>query len=95
LTRNNQSATPRSSPSTAPEEPIHIPNESTTPGGLAAVIPIRGIPTTDATRLFEAVYSNAAPATNYAARAGFVEISQLPDASPALRQAALSRQTLR
>lgn len=97
LTRNNLAAVTRPSVNTAPEEPIRIPSESTAAGGLAAVVPIRGIPTTDATRLFEAVRSQlaTAPTTNYAARAGFIEISQLPDASPALRQAALSRQALR
>ena len=99
LSRANLSASKPPEGVTSREEPIHIPSESTVKGGLAAVIPIRGIPTTDATGLFEAVRSQLAPATSLAPRAplssSLIEITQLPDASPALRQAALSRQTLR
>jgi hypothetical protein len=99
LTRTNLAASARTSSIASPEEPIHIPNESTAKSGLAAVIPIRGIPTTDATGLFEAVRSQLAPAANLAPRAplssSLIEITQLPDASPTARQAALSRQSLR
>jgi|GEM_PF-4680644 hypothetical protein len=87
------SATPSS------EEPIRIPNESPAAGALAAVVPIRGIPTTDATSLFDTVRAQLPASSSLAARTpaarGFVEISQLPDAPAALRQAALSRQLLR
>ena len=99
LTRTNLAASARTTSTGSPEEPIRIPNESTVAGGLAAVIPIRGIPTTDATGLFEAVRSQLAPAANLAPRAplssSLIEITQLPDASPTARQAALSRQSLR
>ena len=92
-------ATPSRAPATPnSEEPIRIPNESPAAGALAAVVPIRGIPTTDATSLFDTVRAQLAPRSSLAARtpaSGFVEISQLPDAPAALRQAALSRQSLR
>jgi hypothetical protein len=98
LTRSSLATPSRVAATPSQEEPIRIPNESSAAGALAAVVPIRGIPTTDATSLFDTVRSQLAPRSNLAGRApasGFVEISQLPDAPAALRQAALSRQTLR
>lgn len=93
-------ATPSRAPATLnSEEPIRIPSESPAVGALAAVVPIRGIPTTDATSLFDTVRAQLPARSSFANRApassGFVEISQLPDAPAALRQAALSRQSLR
>ena len=89
----------RAAATTAREEPIRIPDDPAFVGSLAAVVPIRGVPTTDVTSLFDTVRSQLASRSSLAPRtpasSGFVEISQLPDASPALRQAALSRQTLR
>ena len=99
LSRSTLGTPARASAPTAREEPIRIPDDSSTAGALAAVVPIRSIPTTDATSLFDTVRSQIAPRSSLVARApassGFVEISQLPDAPAALRQAALSRQSLR
>ncbi|MGI8979000.1 MAG: hypothetical protein ACR2FY_07225 [Pirellulaceae bacterium] len=81
------------------EEPIRIPDDSTSAASLAAVVPIRGIPTTDTTGLFETVRAQLNPPSFLSARSpassGFVEISRLPDASAELRRAALSGQSLR
>ncbi|MBC7852262.1 MAG: hypothetical protein IAF94_02410 [Pirellulaceae bacterium] len=79
--------------------PIRIPDDSTSAATLAAVVPIRGIPTTDATGLFETVRAQLNPQSFLSARSpassGFVEISRLPDAPAELRRAALSGQSLR
>ena len=100
LSRANLGTPSRTAIQPSSEEPIRIPSESPAAGALAAVVPIRGIPTTDATTLFDTVRSQLGTRGFLEARTpapsrGFLEISQLPDASPALRQAALSRQTLR
>ncbi|MCE9526750.1 MAG: hypothetical protein K8R36_11930 [Planctomycetales bacterium] len=99
LTKANLGGPARSSPSSAREEPIRIPDDSASAGTLASVIPIRGIPMTDATGLFEQIRSQLAPATGLATRprnsSGFVEISQLPNPPADVRRAALSRQELR
>ena len=99
LSRDNLARPARSPAPGVREEPILIPTDAATAGRLAAVIPIRGIPTTDATGLFEQVRSQLSPPTNLAAQprtpSGFVEISQLPDPSADLRRAALSQQQLR
>jgi hypothetical protein len=99
LTKANLGGPARSSPSSAREEPIRIPDDSASAGTLASVIPIRGIPMTDATGLFEQIRSQLAPAASLAAQprnnSGFVEISQLPNPPADVRRAALSRQELR
>ena len=99
LTRSSLATPSRTVAAPSNEEPIRIPSESPAAGALAAVVPIRGIPTTDTTGLFDTVRAQLAPRSSLAGRApassGFVEISQLPDAPAALRQAALSRQSLR
>ena len=67
------------------EEPIRIPDNSASVGTLASVVRIKGIPTTDATGLFQTVRTQLQPPASLAARtaaSGFVEISQLPDAPP-------------
>ncbi|MFN0021891.1 MAG: hypothetical protein ACKVP0_26895 [Pirellulaceae bacterium] len=99
LTKANLGGPARSSPSSAREEPIRIPDDSASAGTLASVIPIRGIPMTDATGLFEQIRSQLAPPASLATRprtsSGFVEISQLPNPPADVRRAALSRQELR
>lgn len=99
LSRSSLATPTRPVASPSREEPIRIPNESPAAGALAAVVPIRGIPTTDATSLFDTVRAQLTPRSSLVARApassGFVEISQLPDAPAALRRAALSGQSLR
>lgn len=99
LSRANLAGPARSPTSAVREEPILIPSDSASAGKLAAVIPIRGVPTTDATGLFEQIRSQLAPPTSLAAQprapSGFVEISQLPNPSADLRRAALSQQQLR
>src|SRR6185436_682665 len=99
LSRSSLATPSRTVAAPSNEEPIRIPNESSATGALAAVVPIRGIPTTDATSLFDTVRAQLAPRSSLVARApassGFVEISQLPDAPAALRQAALSRRSIR
>jgi hypothetical protein len=99
LTRSSLATPSRTVAAPNNEEPIRIPSESPAVGALAAVVPIRGIPMTDATSLFDTVRAQLPPRSSLAARtpaaSGFVEISQLPDAPAALRQAALSRQSLR
>ncbi len=87
-------------PREAREQPIRIPDDNAVVGALAAVVPIRGIPTTDTSSLFDTVRTQAAASRGFlAARSapasGFVEISQLPDAPAELRRAALSGQSLR
>ena len=99
ISRANLGAPARSTTSSSREEPIRIPDDSATAGTLAAVIPIRGVPTTDATGLFEQIRSQLTSQTNLAAQprvsSGFVEISQLPNPPEDVRRAALSKQQLR
>jgi hypothetical protein len=98
----SRSSLAASSPAKSPpsrEDPIRIPSDSSTATALAAIVPIRPIPTTDVTGLFETVRAQLATRTSLAAGSpasrGFVEISQLPDAPPELRRAALSGHSLR
>ena len=99
LTRANLSGPARAAGPATQEEAIRIPDDSAFAGTLAAVVPIRGIPTTDATPLFDQIRSQLAPRASLAvqqpASSGFVEISQLRDAPAAIRRAALSQRQLR
>ena len=99
ISRSSLAAPSRTIAPASREEPIRIPDDSTSAATLAAVVPIRGIPTTDTTGLFATVRAQLNPQSFLSARSansgGFVEISQLPDASAALRRAALSQPSLR
>lgn len=99
LSRANLAGPARSPTSVVREEPILIPSDSPNSGKLATVIPIRGIPTTDATGQFERIRSQLSTPTSLAvqprAPSGFVEISQLPNPPADLRRAALFQQQLR
>ena len=93
------SSTSRASGSAAGrEEPIRIAENTPLPSGLAAVVPIRGVPTTDVTGLFQTVRSSLNPPSAdslLASASGYIEISQLPDPPVASRRAARSSQPLR
>lgn len=99
LTKANLGGPARTAVSSSREEPIRIPDDSTSVGTLASVIPIQGMPKTDATGLFEQIRSELAPPASLATRprnsSGFVEISQLPNPPADVRRAALSRQEFR
>ncbi len=99
ISRSSLAAPSRTIAPASREEPIRIPDDSTSAATLAAVVPIRGIPTTDATGLFETVRAQLNTPSFLSARSsssnGFVEISRLPDAPAELRRAALFGQSLR
>jgi hypothetical protein len=83
---------------TGREEPIRIAENSPLPSGLAAVVPIRGMPTTDLTGFFQTVRAGLSrPANNLpsAISKEYIEISQLPDPPGGSRRASLTSQPLR
>jgi len=82
--------TPAPAAAVSREEPIRIPDNSASADTLASVVRIQGIPTTDATALFQTARTQLQPQAILASRtppsSGFVEISQLPNApAPRLR----------
>lgn len=83
------------STSAAGEVPIRIVENSPLPAGLAAVVPIRGIPTTDVAGRFQTAREGGASDRAQPAPSGYVEISQLRDPHPDLRGAYRFSQPLR
>jgi hypothetical protein len=102
IARSTLGAPSRAAPPAATasrEESIRIPDNSAAVGTLASIVRIQGIPTTDATGFFQTAGKQLPQPANVATRttrsSGFVEISQLPNASAASRRAALPTQPLR